>query len=220
MLLLLGAGLATGILPGGGGLLLTVLPAVVAAGAIAATLALRRIARGAETRIRRHGDGSRWVRIAPALSATSDGIDEALHRLRRANPLLLVGLVGYLVFDQLAFWASFRAVGASPELAVIWMAYLIGQLGNWLPVPGGIGGTELGLVGALVLYGFPAVTATAAVLLYRLIELWLPSVLGIAAFVQLRLLLKRETEAIKLCKPGDTVEIVGLGTATFEPALR
>ena len=96
---------------------------------------------------------------------------------------------------MLAFWASFRAVGASPELAPIWMAYLIGQLGNWLPVPGGIGGTELGLVGALVLYGSPALTATAAVLLYRAIELWVPAVLGIAAFVQL----KRETEAIKLC---------------------
>ena len=63
--------------------------------------------------------------------------------------------VGFLVFDMLTFWASFRAVGASPELALIGMAYLIGQLGNWLPVPGGIGGTELGLVGALVLYGFP-----------------------------------------------------------------
>ena len=62
---------------------------------------------------------------------------------------------GFLVFDMLAFWASFRAVGALPELAVIWMAYLIGQLGNWIPVPGGIGGTELGLVGALILYGRP-----------------------------------------------------------------
>jgi uncharacterized membrane protein YbhN (UPF0104 family) len=214
MLLLLGAGLAFGILPGGGGLLLTALPAVVAAGAIAATLALRRLARGAEARVRREGEGSRWVRIAPALSATSGGIDEALHQLRRANPLLLVGLVGYLVFDQLAFWASFRAVGASPDLALIWMAYLIGQLGNWLPVPGGIGGVELGLVGALVLYGLPALTATAAVLLYRVIELWIPAVLGIAAFVQLRLLLGRETEAIKLCEPGDTIEIVGLGPVT------
>ena len=202
MLLLLGAGLATGILPGGGGLLLTVVPAVVAAGATRGTLALRRLARGAEARLRRQGAGSRWVRIAPALSATSDGIDEALHQLWRADPLLLVGLVGFLVFDMLAFWASFRAVGASPELALIGMAYLIGQLGNWLPVPGGIGGVELGLVGALVLYGLPALTATAAVLLYRVIELWVPAVLGIAAFVQLRLLLKRETEAIKLCKPG------------------
>jgi uncharacterized protein (TIRG00374 family) len=113
-----------------------------------------------------------------------------------------VGIVGFLVFDMLVFWASFRAVGASPELALIWMAYLIGQLGNWLPVPGGIGGTELGLVGALLLYGLPALTATAAVLLYRVIELWIPAVLGIAAFAQLRLLLRRETEAIKLCKPG------------------
>jgi uncharacterized membrane protein YbhN (UPF0104 family) len=216
MLFLLGAGLATGMLPGGGGLLLTVLPAAVAAGAIAATLGLRRVARQAEARVTRHGEGSRWIRLAPALSATSDGVDEALHQLRQSNPLLLVGLVGYLIFDMLAFWASFRAVGASPELALIWMAYLIGQLGNWLPVPGGIGGTELGLVGALVLYGLPALTATAAVLLYRVIELWIPGVLGIAAFVQLRLLLRRETEAIKLCKPGDTVEIVGLGPATVD----
>lgn len=216
MLLLLGASLATGILPGGGGLLLTVLPAVVAAGAIAATLALRRLARRAEARIRRQGEGSRWARLAPALSATSDGIEEALHQLRQANPLLLVGLVGFLVFDMLTFWASFRAVGTSPELAPIWMAYLIGQLGNWLPIPGGIGGTELGLVGALVVYGLPAVTGTAAVLLYRVIELWIPAVLGIAAFVQLRLLLRKETRAIQLCKPGDTIEIVGLGPTTID----
>ncbi len=216
MLLLLGVGLATGILPGSGGVLLTVLPAVVAAGAITATLALRRLARMAQARIRRHGEESRWARLAPALAATPDGVDEALHQLRRANPLLLVGLVGYLVFDQLTFWASFRAVGAAPDVALIWMAYLIGQLGNWLPVPGGIGGTELGLVGALVLYGLPAVTATAAVLLYRVIELWIPAVLGIGAFVQLRLLLRRETEAIELCKPGDTIDIVGFGLATID----
>jgi glycosyltransferase 2 family protein len=216
MLLVLGAGLATGVFPGHGGLLLTVLPAVVAAGAIAATLGSRRLARAAEARIRRRGEGSRWARLAPALSATSEGIDEALHQLGRANPLLLVGLVGFLVFDMLAFWASFRAVGAAPDLAVIGMAYLIGQLGNWIPIPGGIGGTELGLVGALVLYGVPALTATAAVLLYRVIELWIPAVLGIAAFLQLRLLLRQETEAIRLCNPGETVEIVGLGPATVD----
>ena len=92
MLFLLGAGLTTGVLPGGGGLLLTALPALIAAGAIAATLALRRLARRAEARITRKGEGSRWVRLAPALSATADGIDEALHQLRQANPLLLVGL--------------------------------------------------------------------------------------------------------------------------------
>jgi uncharacterized membrane protein YbhN (UPF0104 family) len=218
MLLLLGAGLAIGILPGGGGVLLTVLPAVIAAAAIAGALALGRLARAADARLRRRDQGSRWSRLAPVLTATSEGIDEALHQLRRPDPLLLVGLTGYLVFDMLAFWASFRAVGASPDLALIWMAYLIGQLGNWLPVPGGIGGVELGLVGALVVYGSPAVTATAAVLLYRVIELWIPAVMGIAAFVQLRLLLRRETEAINICTPGDIVEIVGVGPATIDPA--
>jgi ABC-type dipeptide/oligopeptide/nickel transport system permease component len=50
MLLLLGFGLATGILPGGGGTLLTVLPTVVAAGAIAAILALRRLIRASAPR--------------------------------------------------------------------------------------------------------------------------------------------------------------------------
>jgi hypothetical protein len=54
------------------------------------------------------------------------------------------------------------------------------------------------------------------VLLYRVIELWIPAVLGIAAFVQLRPLLSRDTEAIKLCKPGDTIEIAGLGPATID----
>jgi hypothetical protein len=215
MLLLLGAGLAAGVLPGGGGLVLTVVPAVIAAGAIVVTLGVGRLARRGEARIKRRGVGSRWVRLAPALSALSDGIDEALHQLRRADPLLLVGLVGFLVFDLLAFWASFRAVGASPELAVIWMAYLIGQLGNWLPVPGGIGGVEVGLVGALVLYGLPVLAATAAVLLYRMMELWIPAILGLGAFVQLRRLLRREQDAIKLCKPGETIEIVGLGRATI-----
>jgi hypothetical protein len=62
------------------------------------------------------------------------------------------------------------------------------------------------------------VTATAAVLLYRVIELWIPAVLGIVAFAQLRRLLTRETEAIEICKPGETVEIVGVGAATIDRA--
>jgi uncharacterized protein (TIRG00374 family) len=216
MLFLLALGLATGILPGGHGGVITVIAGVVAAAAIAGTLGLRRLARRAEARVKRRGESSRWSRLAPALSALSSGVDEAFHQLRESDPLMLFGIVGYLVFDQLAFWAAFRAVGALPDLAIIWIAYLIGQLGNWIPIPGGIGGVELGLVGALVVYGVPAVTATAAVLLYRVIELWIPSVLGIVAFAQLRVLLKRETEAINICQPGETVEIIGLGAATIE----
>jgi uncharacterized protein (TIRG00374 family) len=215
ILLLLGIGLATRVLPGGGPIALTALSAAVAAAAIVATIALGRFARRAEIRIRHRNPDSRLARVAPALLATADGVDDALHELRRLDPLLLLGLFGFLVFDILAFWASFRAVGLSPAPPVVAIGYLIGQLGSWLPIPGGIGGTELGLVGVLILFGLPAVPVTAAVLLYRVIELWIPALLGLTAFVQLRVLLRRETEPIQLCDPGGDLEVVALDVTTI-----
>ena len=72
-------------------------------------------------------------------------------------------------------WATFRAFGAEVPLTVIAMGYLIGQLGGALPLPGGIGGIDGGLVGALVVYGAKAADAAAAVLAYRIILFWLPA---------------------------------------------
>jgi hypothetical protein len=43
------------------------------------------------------------------------------------------------------------------------------------------------------------------------IELWIPAALGIVAFMQLRLSLRREAESIEFCQPGDAVEIIGHG---------
>jgi uncharacterized protein (TIRG00374 family) len=210
-LFLMGVGLATGVLPGDASKALTIIPAGVALGAVALSLAVGRLAGRIESRLRARTGRSRLARIAPALRALADGVTEAVRLLRRGNPLLLLGLVGYMLFDILVLWASFRALGYRPEVTIVWIAYLIGQLGNLIPLPGGIGGVELGLIGTLVLYGLPAVAATAAVLLYRVIELWIPAALGVPAFFQLRRLLRHETQAIALCRPGDTVEIVGLG---------
>ena len=136
--------------------------------------------------------------------------------LRQHNPRLLAGLLGYMVFDILVLWASFRALGSMPELTIVSIAYLIGQLGNLLPIPGGIGGVELGLIGALVVYGLPATAATAAVLLYRVVELCIPAALGLPAFIQLRTLLRREADAIELCRPGEVVQIIGRGAVVAE----
>jgi len=69
---------------------------------------------------------------------------------------------------------------------VILMGYLIGQLGGLLPLPGGIGGIDGGLIGALVVYGAPVAATAAAVLAYRVILFWLPLIVGGAAFVSLR----------------------------------
>lgn len=191
IVVLLGTGVATGLLPGGGSLALSAVPAVVGVAAIVATLVLGRLARRAGNRLERPRD-SRLGRAAPAMSATADGVDGALEHLRRHNPLLLAGLFGFLVFDIVAFSVSFRAAGVSPPIAVIGLGYLIGQLGSWLPIPGGIGGVELGMVGVLILFGLPAVPTTAAVLLFRVIELWIPGLLGIVAFIQLRITLSRQ----------------------------
>ena len=36
------------------------------------------------------------------------------------------------------------------------MGYLIGQIGGLLPIPGGVGGIDGGLIGTLIVYGAPA----------------------------------------------------------------
>lgn len=210
-LVLVGLGLAFGVLPGHASLALTLVPAAVGAGAIAGTLALGPMLGRVEARIRERAPTSKIGRLAPTLRALADGVDDAVAHLRTRNPMLLVSLFGYMAFDILALWAGFRAFGSAPELTIVWIAYLIGQLGNLIPLPGGIGGVELGLIGVLVLYGLPAATSTAAVLLYRVLELWIPAMLAVPAFVQLRTMLRREAEAIQLCQPGDAVEIMGLG---------
>ena len=66
------------------------------------------------------------------------------------------------------------------------MGYLIGQLGGLLPLPGGLGGIDGGLIGTLIVYGTPAAPTAAAVLVYRVILFWLPLLVGGVAFISLR----------------------------------
>jgi len=49
------------------------------------------------------------------------------------------------------------------------MGYFVGMLGNLLPLPGGVGGVEGGMVGTFVAFGEPAGPALVAVLAYRLV---------------------------------------------------
>jgi uncharacterized membrane protein YbhN (UPF0104 family) len=74
------------------------------------------------------------------------------------------------------------------------LAYAIGQLGGLVPLPGGIGGTDGGLIAAFALLGTPIAIAAAAVLGYRAFQLGVPALLGVAAFAQLRRSLGREAE--------------------------
>ena len=95
----------------------------------------------------------------------------------------VAGAVGYLWFDIAALWATFVAIGGTPPLVALVLGYLIGFLAYALPIPGGIGVLDAGLAGGLTLYGAPAVHATAAVLVYHAVALWVPGAGGLVAYV-------------------------------------
>ncbi len=212
--IVLGFGLAVGVFGGEGNLLLSALPAAIAAGAIALTLLAGRIATSWSARLDRSGAGrtSRRRLVAiKSLSAIGEGVKEALVLLREGNVLLILGLIAYLAFDVMIVWATFRALGPAPPLAILWIAYLIGELGGLIPVPGGIGGVDAGLVGTLALYNVSLASAAGAVLAYRAIALWVPALVGGVAFLALRRTLRDEAERIAVCAPQSEIEVIGLG---------
>jgi uncharacterized protein (TIRG00374 family) len=181
---ILGLGLEVGVFEGNASLALSLGPALVAAAAIVITLASGPAAAVARRRLRRTRGPE--ARLPRALGVLSGGVRESLLLLRSHDRWLLIGLIGYLGFDVMILWATFHAFGVAPSLAIIWIGYLIGELGGLIPVPGGIGGVDLGLVGVLVLYNVNVNAATAAVLAYRAIALWVPAVFGAIAFAMLR----------------------------------
>jgi uncharacterized protein (TIRG00374 family) len=69
---------------------------------------------------------------------------------------------------------------------VIIMGYFVGFLGNLLPLPGGIGGVDGGMIGAFAAFGVPIALVVPAVLAYRIFTFWLPTIPGAIAYFQLR----------------------------------
>jgi len=189
-LVVVGVGMVGGVLPGTASKTLTVVPACFGAAVIALALAalfvpsdlsrlLERLARGLPRR-RRLLD-----RLASVPATAHDGMVEAVELLRRPRPELL-GAVAYWGFDIATLWASFRAFGEAPAVAVVVMAYFVGSLANVIPIPGGIGGVEGGMIGCFIAFRVDGSTAVLAVLCYRALSFWLPTLPGAMAYVQLR----------------------------------
>ena len=131
---------------------------------------------------------------APWLDGVVAGIRDA-RRAARHPSWRLGGALGYLAFDIAVLWATFSAVGHPPPVPALTLAYAIGYVANALPVPGGAGVLDAGLVGALVLYGAPPLHAAAAVLVYHAIALWVPALGGLFAYARLRPRLARAAVA-------------------------
>jgi len=218
--ILVGIGLGVGVFAGETNPALTILPAAIAAAAVIGALLAGRTAARLHLRLERsEAVGLSRLRsvVLKTLVAVADGVNEAVTMLREGDARLIFGLIAYLVFDVMILWATFRAFGAAPALAIVWIAYLIGELGGLIPVPGGIGGVDAGLVGTLVLYNVPITAATSAVLAYRAIALWIPAVLGAGAFAALRRTLRDESSKIAVCAPQTEMEVIGLGRVMIDP---
>ena len=179
----LGTVMALGLLGPDLSLWLTAAPAAGALLVIAAVLVVPRLGVGAPVSAdaRRLRKALRNVR-----KALVGGTAEAVQIVRSRNLLVIAGALGYWAFDNAVLWATFQAFDFSPPITVILMGYLIGQLGGLLPLPGGLGGIDGGLIGTLIVYGVPAAATTAAVLVYRVILFWLPLLVGAVAFISLR----------------------------------
>ena len=116
------------------------------------------------------------TRIVAAAEAVGEGVDEALGVLRSRDPAILLGASAYLLFDVAMLGVCFKAFGNDvPPAGVLLVAYLVGQLGSLIPIPGGIGGVDGGLIGTLVLYGVDPADAAVAVIAYRGLLLAIPA---------------------------------------------
>lgn len=196
--ILAGALLAFGILSGGPSLALTAGPALLAALAIAGVLMAPRLLRNAAARPR-EGRFGRWLGAGSA--AVADGISDARGIVRTRNVAAVGGAIGYMALDLAALTAAFAAIGDVPPIGVLMLAYVLGQLGGLIPVPGGVGGADGGLIAALVLYGTPLGAAAAAVLAYRVFQLGLPALLGAIAMIRLPGILERAPDLSDASEP-------------------
>jgi uncharacterized protein (TIRG00374 family) len=204
-LVLVGIGVFVGIVAGRGSATLTLVPALITALGILLVWLSPKLLRALGQRGAGADPGRLLGRarlaVRTGLGAVADGVDEAIALLRAHSFGVVVGSFAYLAFDMAALGFGFAAVGPAPTFGVLVLGYLIGQLGNLIPVPGGIGGTEGALIGIFALYGVGLTQATAAVLIYRLFQLLVPAFLGAPAFVLLRRKLARADQPALVCAP-------------------
>ncbi|HEX3317082.1 MAG TPA: lysylphosphatidylglycerol synthase transmembrane domain-containing protein [Solirubrobacteraceae bacterium] len=192
-LVIFGIGLRTGVFNGSAPFAVTVIPAIFGAAVIIIALAMAFLPADFERRLERWASGSnervakiaRGVATVPASFAS--GVRTAIKLIRERHWGVL-GAVAWWGFDIGTLWASFHAFGGPgiPTFPVIVVGYFCGQLGNLLPLPGGIGGVDGGMIGAFIAFGVPGGLAVVAVLVYRGFSFWIPTIPGIIAYLQLR----------------------------------
>jgi uncharacterized membrane protein YbhN (UPF0104 family) len=194
-LVIVGLGLYVGLFPGTAPFAITVIPAIFGAVVIGLFSAMAFLPGDLERFVARWTTGEQWgsraARKLAALPATAAvGVRTALQLVRTNDPAL-IGTIAWWALNIAMLWACFHAFGSAPPQAVIVMAYFVGMLGNLLPLPGGIGGVDGGMIGAFTAFGVNVELSVVAVLAYRAFAFWLPTLPGAVAYFQLRRTVQR-----------------------------
>jgi uncharacterized membrane protein YbhN (UPF0104 family) len=181
-LIAFGVLLGLGIFAGRNEVALTILPAVVAAAAIGAAIAIAGRAEHLAAKLE-----PRHPRIAAGVGTVARAVEDTDALVfGRGDWRSLLGALVYLFFDVLVLWTAFFAlhVHSVPAFAPVLMAYIIGALGGSLPLPAGLGAIG-GIGGCLILYGAARNVAVGAAVIYGAIGLIVPFVGGLAAYLLL-----------------------------------
>ena len=218
-LIVFGILLRTGVLPGGGKVSTTIIPAALAGVAILLVALLALLPGDIEGRIEGAFSGrfARFAKKAASAPATfAQGTRDALAFAEdpKSGFLAFGGAIGFWAANIGILWASFQAFHVAVPFGVIVQGFFLGMVANLFPLaPGGVGAVDAGMIGAFVLFGIPAAEVFAAVLTYRVIAFWLPIPPGIIAFFQLRKTVARwEGEGRSVPAPAPAEEPVKAGT--------
>ena len=200
--ILLRTGVFVGDIPAPAGL--TIVPAAIGGGVMIAFVLLALVPGDLEKRLSTASDKTFWGRMVRRLASVpataAIGIREALMFIRepKRGSVALLGAIGFWASNIAILWASFKAFDADVSIAIVVQGFFVGMFANLIPLPGGVGGVDAGMIGTFALFDIPGVGGSkvfAAVFTYRLIAFWLPLLPGIFAFFQLRGTVKRWDEA-------------------------
>lgn len=190
-LLIGGFGLYLGVFHGPAPFALTLLPALIMGGLFVIVYTTALLPGDVERRLASWSSGRGRIRrvvarLAAAPASVAAGVRLSVE-IVRGREWGIVGGILWWAFDIATLWAAFHAYsGQTPPIAVIVVAYFIGMLGNMLPLPGGIGGVDGGMIGAFAAFDVNTGLAVVAVLTYRAFAFWLPTLPGAIAYLQLR----------------------------------
>lgn len=101
----------------------------------------------------------------------------------RVTPVEAVLVTLRVLSESAVLWSALAAFGIFLTPSEVFVAHGLSMLVGGLPgMPGGLGIVEGGLIGVLSLYGLSAGVVVAPVLVYRVVDYWIPAGIGLAAF--------------------------------------